>query len=250
MKVVIIDDEASVRKSVIAVLKQNFDDIEVLAEASDVREGEQVLTKYKTDILFLDIEMPDGTGFDLLNRLKPFTFRVIFITGHQEYALKAIKVSALDYILKPVDQVELIAAVDKARQSLPKREEEIRYTALNDNLLEKGKLKKIILRSAEALQIVAVTDIIRAEADSNYTHFYIAGNRHILISRPLKEYELLLSGCGILRVHHSHLINLDYIDKFFRRDGGYLLLKDGTSIPVSSGFRIKVLQAINDHLYK
>jgi len=247
---IIVDDEPAVRNTISALLRENFPDITVGAMAGSIGEGYEAVTEHNPDILFLDIELPDGLGFELLKKLSPVHFRTIFITGHQEYALDAIKVSALDYILKPIDSDELIAAINKARTIINHEEEQLKLIALGENLQGKKILKRIILRTADALQLISVGDIIRAEADSNYTHFYLTGGKHIIVSRTIKEYEAMLSGSGMIRVHQSHVVNLIYIDKFFRHDGGYLLLKDGSTVPVSPNLKQKVLQAISDHLYE
>lgn len=250
MKAVIVDDEAPVRNTISALLKERFPDITVSASACSVAEGIAAVTEHKPDILFLDIELPDGLGFDLLKQVGQVRFRTIFITGHQEYALDAIKVSALDYILKPVDEDELRAAIIKAREIINHEEEQLKLLVLSENMQGKKVLKRIILRTAEALQLIAVNDIIRAEAESNYTHFHLAGGKHVMVSRTIKEYEAMLSGTGLIRVHQSHLVNLNCIDKFYKHDGGYLQLKDGTTIPVSPVLKQKVLQAISDHLFE
>ncbi|MDZ7633921.1 MAG: LytTR family DNA-binding domain-containing protein [Bacteroidales bacterium] len=250
MKAIIVDDEPAVRSTISTLLKQNFPDMIVSAQAGSVAEGYAAVMEHQPDILFLDVELPDGLGFDMLKKLSPVHFRTIFITGHQEYALDAIKVSALDYILKPIDQDELVSAIEKARKAINHEEEQMKLLALSENLQGKKVLKRIILRTADALQLVSVSDIIRAEAESNYTHFHLAGGKRIMVSRTLKEYEAMLSGSGLIRVHQSHIVNLNHIDKFFKHDGGYLQLKDGSTIPVSPNLKQKVLQAITDHLYE
>lgn len=250
MNTVIIDDEASVRNSIQALLTENFPDINILCTAGSVEEGFSAVTHHKPDLVFLDIEMPDGTGFDLLKRFSHIPFKVIFVTGHQEYALNAIKVSALDYILKPVDNDELLKAVKKAREIINQEEQQLKFQALNENLQSKKVLKRIILHTSDHLQLVAVSDIIRAEADSNYTFFCLADGKRILVSRTIKEFENLLSGSGMIRVHQSHLVNINHIDRFFKKDGGYLLLKDGSKIPVSPTLKKQVLQALSEHLYE
>jgi two-component system LytT family response regulator len=250
MKAVIVDDEAPVRNTIATLLRENFPEITVCDMAVSIAEGYEAVMKHQPDLLFLDVELPDGLGFDLLKKLSPVRFRTIFITGHQEYALDAIKVSALDYILKPIDLEELAAAIIKAREIFSHEEEQLKLIALSENLAGKKVLKRIILRTSEALQLISVSDIIRAEADSNYTHFHLSGGKHIIVSRTIKEYEAMLSGSGIIRVHQSHLVNLNHIDKFFRHDGGYLQLKDGSTIPVSPVLKQKVLQALSDHLYE
>lgn len=250
MKAIIIDDEPAVRNTISSLLRDHFSDITVSAQAGSINEGYDAVMKHDPDLLFLDIELPDGLGFDLLRKLSSVCFRIIFITGHHEYALDAIKVSALDYILKPVDEDELRKAIEKARELINQEDEQLKLLALNENLQEKKVLKRIILRTSDALLLVSISDIVRAEAESNYTHFYLSSGKHIMVSRTIKEYEAMLSGSGLIRVHQSHIVNLDYIEKFFRHEGGYLQLKDGSSIPVSPGLKQKVLQAISDHLYE
>ncbi|MDF1559875.1 MAG: LytTR family DNA-binding domain-containing protein [Bacteroidales bacterium] len=250
MKAIIVDDEPAIRNTISALLRESFPDIIVSGHAGSVEEGYTAVTEHEPDLLFLDVELPDGLGFDLLKRLSPVRFRTIFITGHQEYALDAIKVSALDYILKPIDTDELTTAIEKAREIINHEEEQLKMLALSENLEGKKILKRIILRTSDALQLISVDDIVRAEAESNYTHFHLTGGKHIMVSRTIKEYEAMLSGSGIIRVHQSHLVNLTHIDKFFKHDGGYLQLKDGTTVSVSPNLKQKVLQAITDHLYE
>jgi two-component system LytT family response regulator len=250
MNVIIIDDETAVRNTITCIIRENIPDIRIMAYAGSVAEGIEVLKTNQPDLLLLDVEMHDGTGFDLLSAVSPVIFRVIFVTGHQEYALKAIKVSAIDYILKPVDKDDLVAAIAKARTVISHEEEQMKLAALSDNMQGKKVLKRIILKSADSLQLVALRDIIRAEADSNYTHFRLSGGKHVIVSRTIKEFEGMLAGSAIIRVHQSHLVNLDHVDKFIKRDGGYLHLKDGSSVPVSPNLKQKVLQAISDHLYE
>jgi two-component system LytT family response regulator len=250
MKAIIVDDESSVRNTISALLHESFPDIIISASVGSVNAGYAAIMEHQPDLLFLDIELPDGLGFDLLKKVSPVHFRTIFITGHQEYALDAIKVSAFDYILKPVDQDELRPAIEKAHEAINHEEEQLKLLALSENLQGKKVLKRIILKTSEALQLISVSDIIRAEADSNYTHFHLAGGKHVMVSRTIKEYEAMLAGSGLIRVHQSHLVNLNYVDKFFKRDGGYLQLRDGSAIPVSPNLKQKVLQAITDHLYE
>jgi two-component system LytT family response regulator len=250
MNAIIIDDEPAVRNTISVIIKNNFPEIKVVATAGSVTEGCDTLTRHRPDLLFLDVEMPDGTGFDLLRKISPVTFRVIFVTGHQEYALAAIKVSALDYILKPIDETELKTAIGKASEIINRADEQLKLSALTENLQGRKVLKRIILKTADSLQLVSVSDLIRAEADSNYTSFYLSGGKRVLVSKTIKEFESLLSGSAVIRVHQSHMVNLNHVDKFMKHDGGYLLLKDGSTIPVSPNLKQKVLQAISDHLYE
>lgn len=250
MKVIIVDDEISVRNAITLLLAEQFPDLEVISTAGSLKSAYEAIMKHAPDLLFLDVELPDGNGFELLKMISTVNFKIIFITGHQEYALDAIKVSALDYILKPFDQDELRIAVEKAREIINHDEQNIKLQALSENLRSKRTLKRIILPTADNLYLVSVEDIIRAEADSNYTVFWLTGGRKIMVSRTIKEYDGMLSGSGMIRVHQSHLVNFPFIDRFVKKDGGYLKLKDGTTVPVSPILRKKVLQSIKDSLYE
>jgi two-component system LytT family response regulator len=250
MNAVIIDDEVTVRNAISSLLGDYFPEIRIIASAGTVEEGYESIVKHKPDLVFLDIELPDGTGFDLLRKFQQIPFKIIFVTGHQEYALDAIKVSALDYVLKPVDTDELRHAVEKAGEIISQEEQKLKFQALNENLQSKKVLKRIILHTSDHLQLVSVSDIIRAEADSNYTSFSLSDGKRILVSRTIKEFESLLSGSGMIRVHQSHLVNINYIDRFVKKDGGYLLLKDSTKIPVSPILKKQVLQALTENLYE
>ena len=250
MNAVIVDDEAAVRNTIKSLLNENFPDINILATAGSIQEGYETIINNKPDLIFLDIELPDGTGFDLLKKFSQILFKIIFVTGHHEYALDAIKVSALDYVLKPIDTDELCRAVEKAREVINQQEQRLKLQALSENLQGKKVLKRIILRTSDHLQIVSVSDIVRAEADSNYTSFTLSDGKHILVSRTIKEFESLLSGSGLIRVHQSHLVNINYIDRFIKKDGGYLQLKDSTRVPVSPILKKQVLHALTEHLYE
>jgi len=249
MKIIIVDDETSVRNSISAILKDGFPDIYIAASGASVKEGHDIILEHRPDLVFLDVEMPDGTGFDLLETLPSIDFRVIFITAHQEYALQAIKVSALDFVLKPFDHEDIRKAVEKARGIINIDEERLKLKTLQENLENRKVLKRIVLHTAENLHLVPISDIVRAEADSNYTLFLLADGSRIMVSRTIKEFDTMLSGSGMIRVHQSHLVNIAFVDRFVKRDGGYLVLKDKSKIPVSQNLRKQVIQAINDSLY-
>jgi len=249
MNAILIDDESTVRNTIRSLLSEYFPDIAILATAGSIAEGYETIVKHKPDLVFLDIELPDGTGFDLLKKFPQVSFKIIFVTGHHEYVLDAIKVSALDYVLKPVDTDDFCQAVRKAHEIISQSEQQLKLKALSENLQSKKVLKRIILHTSDHLQLVAISDIVRAEADSNYTSFILSDGKRILVSRTIKEFDGLLAGSGMIRVHQSHLININYIDRFVKKDGGYLLLKNNTKIPVSPNLKKQVLQALTEHLY-
>jgi two-component system LytT family response regulator len=244
-KLVVIDDVQNARDVISTIVKKHCKRIDVTGVADGVKSGIELIKKHKPQIVLLDIEMHDGTGFDLLNKLKPIDFKVIFITAYEEYALKAFKFSALDYILKPIDSNELIAAIERAENALEQGNTQ-NLDVLEGNYLNTNKeSKKLILKTSDSIYAVSIKDIVRCQAEENYTTFFLHNGKKILISKPLKEYDELLSAYGFFRTHQSHLINLDYFEKYKKADGGYAVLKDKSSVPVSSRKKEVFLQTIN-----
>jgi two-component system LytT family response regulator len=184
-------------------------DVQCIPEGENVQSGIEAIQKHNPDIVFLDIQMPDGTGFDVIRSIEDKNFEVIFITAHEEFAIKAIKFSALDYLLKPVDTVELKAALERALESIDASKEVKQFDALQSNI-NPGEKRRLVLKTQESVHVVDLDDIIRCEADRNYTSFFLVGGKKILVSKTLKEYENLLSNHNFLRVQQSHLINIDF----------------------------------------
>ena len=240
MDVVIIDDEPFARQCIESIIAENFAQINIVGQADSVRKGVNVIKNTNPDLVFLDVDLIDGSGFDILTTLKPITFKVIFITAHQEYAVKAIKFSAFDFILKPVSADELIDAINRANAD--SENQGLKWNAFFNNISElNDKPKKIVLRTSESIHLIDITDILRCEADNNYSTFFLKNSQKIVISKGLKEYEDMLSGYGFFRVHQSHLINLNYILRFDKKDGGYVVLTDKSSVPVSQRKKQKLL---------
>lgn len=239
MKVVIIDDENRTRDLISKMVDSFGLGLTCNTEGHNVKSGQKVIEEQNPDIVLLDIQMPDGTGFDLLNLIKNKSFKVIFITAHEEFAIKAIKFSAFDYILKPVDLEELERAIKGALDEI-NSEKDIKstsqYKALNNNLLPKEK-RRLVLKTQESIHVVDLKDIIRCEADRNYTSFYLSNKSKILVSKTLKEYDLLLAPHNFLRVQQSHLINLDFVNRYDKGQGGAVVMKDGSQVPLSQSKR-------------
>lgn len=231
IKVIIADDEKRIRTSLIHVLKLHYPDAMVVAEAENIIEAAQAIATHAPDVVLLDIKMPGGTGMELLKQLMPVKFKVIFITAFNNYAIEAIKYSALDYLLKPVIPNELVKALDKVKEKLNEERENIKLKALLNNLTNDD--KKIVLNTHERSYVIEVSKIIRCEADRNYTRFFVTDKKTILVSGSLKEYESVLNSTKFFRPHHSHLINTAYISSFEKKDGGVLIMKDGSEVPVS-----------------
>jgi two-component system LytT family response regulator len=235
-KVLIIDDENRTR-DLISKMIQSFDlNLQVFSMGENVQTAIQAIEAVQPDILFLDIQMPDGTGFDVLKSLKDIKFEVIFITAHEEYAITAIKFSALDYLLKPVDPDELRNATEKALKTIEIKEQESQFEALQNNILPNSK-KRLVLKTHESVFVVELEQIIRCEADKNYTTFFLNNGKKIVVSKTLKEYEILLSAYNFLRVQQSHLINLDFIERYDKANGGIVVMKDGAEVPLSQAKR-------------
>jgi len=228
---VVIDDEPRARETIINILGLNPKGVSVIGEAGDIESGYNTIKTKKPDLVFLHINLPDGTGFDLIKKFGRIPFKLIFITAHEEFAIKAFKFSALDYILKPVTASDLLQAVEKATHLIQKEETELKFSAFLSNL---DKIKKVVLKTAESIHIVNIKDIIRCEADINYTTFFLSGNAKLLVSKPLKDYADLLDQSGFFRTHQSHLVNLDHISRYDKEDGGHLVMDDDSIVPVSS----------------
>jgi len=196
LRTIIIDDEYSVRNTLKKLIKSNCSNVRIVAEADGVKSGRKAIKKHHPDLILLDIKMDDGTGFDLLKQLEPVDFKIIFVTAYDQYAIKAIKFSALDYLLKPIDPDELSIAVNKA-EKLVIEELNQQLATLEDNMQTKDRSKKkIILRTFDNIHLVKLSDIIYCESNDNYTNFNLLNNRKILVSTTLKEYDDMLSEFG------------------------------------------------------
>ncbi len=244
-KAIIIDDELRARTTLSQMLNMYCPTIEITGQADSVLSGLTLIKQINPDIVFLDIKMPDGTGFDLLNRLEKINFALIFLTAFDEYAVKAFKFSAVDYLLKPIDPDELSAAVDRAIDTLKNKTNQL--APLIENLKTiRRESKKIVLKTAESIYLVSIADIIRCESTGNYTRFFLTDKKAILVSRTLKDYDELLTEYGFYRVHQSHLVNLSHINRLDKADGGVIIMNDGQQVPISTRKKDALIKAIND----
>lgn len=247
IRVAVIDDEPHIRDGLLKLLGKHCPNVLIAGTAGSVRDGKELIRQQHPDLVLLDIRLDDGTGFDLLKRLDPVDFRVIFITAYEQYAVKAFKFSALDYILKPVDPDELTEAVKHAEQIL-KHDLRIRLAALENNL-QRGNIthKKLVLKTAENVFIVEIPKISYCESDGSYTIFHLDDGKKIMVSKNLKEYDDLLNDQGFYRIHKSYLINLSYVERFDKGEGGFVVLKNEVRIPVASRKREQLMELF-DHL--
>ncbi len=246
---IIIDDELNNCENLKNILERYCPEVEVSGMAHNATEGLELITKENPRLIFLDVQMPGGSGFDLLESIKKPTFDVVFVTAYNQYAIKAIRQSAIDYLLKPVNILELKEAVSKVAEKINDMDNE-NEKLLNylENKKNAVKQKKIALPSSERLLFVKVEDIIRCKGENNYTHFYLIDGGSILVSKTLKEYEEILSEENFIRVHQSHLINAKHVVSFEKRDGGYLKMSDGSTVTISrqrKEFVLSTLARIN-----
>lgn len=234
LRAIVIDDNPEIRKKNCTVIKANCPNITIIGQAGTVESGVKIIRQLSPDLVFLDIEMPDGTGFDLLQQLSPIAFKVIFITGHEDFAIKAFRFSAIDYLLKPLDSNELVEAVQKAEESLSKEIFDMKINNLFANLERPKNLQKLILKTSDKIYSVNIQDIVNCESDKNYTTFYFINAPKLVVSTNLKEYETLLVPYNFFRTHKSHLINLSYFDYYMKSEGGNtIMMKNKTTIPLS-----------------
>jgi len=245
MQTVIIDDEQHNRENLIQLLKNYCPDVFVSGEAAGVEDGAKIIAEQQPELVFLDIQLHDRSGFELLQRPGINNFEVIFVTAYDIYGIQAVKFAALDYLLKPIDIEELKSAVEKARSAIAKKQKNERLEYLIDYLRDENRTQpKIALPLFNETRYVNIDDIIRCEADNTYTFFMLTLGERILVSKTLKEYAQILGGHGFLRTHQSHLVNLKYVKSWLKEDGGTILLKDESKIPVSKLNRDKVKEAL------
>ena len=241
IRTIIVDDEAHCVE-ILAYELRAFPEIEVVKTCSDGREAVQAIQEHNPDLVFLDIDMPYVNGFEVIRSLKEIDFDVIFVTAFDQFALKAFRYSALDYLLKPVDEEELQEAISKVKQKnkskIEQKQVELLLTSLSD---PKPAFSKLILPTQEGLEFVHLDDIIRCQADSNYTHVYLEDGRHLLMAKTLKDVERLLEDGRFFRTHQSHLIHLDKIKRYARGEGGYIVMKDDSIAHVARGKKEKLL---------
>jgi two-component system LytT family response regulator len=234
IKAVIVDDEKRARETIRSLVELYCKNATIVAEAENIIQAEDAISQHHPDLIFLDISMPGGNGFELLKKYRALSFKVIFITAHNEFAVKAFRYSALDYLLKPINPDELIAAVDKAEMLIEKENLNQRLEIFMSNMENKNTdVKKIVLKTSDSIHIINVNDIIRCEADRNYSSFFLTNKKTVLVSTTLKDYDELLSSFNFFRVHQSHLVNLNYIERYEKKEGGCLIMKDGSTVPVS-----------------
>lgn len=233
IRAIIVDDEGNNIESLSYLVKTYTPHVELVALCDSAQTAREAIAKYQPNLLFLDIKMPQENGFELLDSLESINFEVIFTTAFDEYGVRAVKTSALDYLLKPIDETELIQAVQTARVVIEQKQDNLRMQHLIQNIKENNSNKTIALSLTDRIEFVEIKSILRCESDNNYTTIYLKGNHKYIVSKPLKEFDELLTPSEFLRVHQSHLINLSEVKRFVKSNGGYILMKDNSQVPIS-----------------
>lgn len=242
LRAIVIDDEAHCVRTLNWELEQHCPEVEVVASCTSSPEGLAAIRKLEPDVVFLDIEMPQMNGFELLEKLMPLSFSVIFTTAYDEFAVRAFKVSATDYLLKPIDSTELMDAVAKVREAQATPSNEQLSIAQSTYQNHGVGFTRLALPSADGLEFVNAGDIIQCVSESNYTRLVFDDGKPMLISRTLKDVEMLLQGGPFFRVHKSHLINLQKVKTYHRGEGGHLVLQNGEKVPVARSRKDDFLQ--------
>lgn len=245
IRAIIIEDEKMSRETLRRMLEKYCPSVEIVAEADGYRTGLEQIKKHDPDVIFLDIQMPDGSGFRLLEELDEVNFEVIFTTAFDQFAIKAIKYSALDYLLKPIIPQDLVDAIKKVERKRIETKKKKNLDVFLENIhSQEESNQKIVLSTSEMIHVINVDDIIRCESDNYYTYFFFTDGRKLLVSKTLKENEELLSNHNFIRPHKSHLVNVKYIKSFIRQEGGYIVMTDGSKIPVSRRKRDKIMETL------
>lgn len=241
---IVVEDLTDAMQLLISDIEKHHPEIKIIGTAKSVVEAAKTIRNNEPDILFLDIMLGDGTGFDVLEIFPELKSKIIFVTASDEFAIKAFKFAAIDYVLKPYAQEELSKAIERAKQQIQPNKERLDILKQTLNSPER-KPDKISLHTLDKIIIVNLEDVVRCESDSNNTMFHLQDGKKIFVTKTLKFFADLLKPCGFLRVHQSHLVNLQCINAFIKTDGGYLMLKNGKSIPVSVRKKSEVIEVLD-----
>jgi two-component system, LytTR family, response regulator len=245
IRAILVEDEARSRQLLNTLIDRHCRDIEVVERSANVKDAIEAIQTHKPDLVFLDITLPDGTGFDLLAKLSPITFDIIFTTATDKHAIKAIKYAALDYLLKPIDITELKEAVNKFVQKKSNLNTVENLKQLLDNLSESSNsYQKITLPTGTAYEMVYTKDIIRCEAEGSYTMFFMSNGKRFLVTHGLKHYEELLSEKEFIRIHRHHLVNVKYVARYEKE--GFAIMRDETKIEVARRKKDEFLEALKN----
>jgi two-component system, LytTR family, response regulator len=245
MRAIIIDDEKSGAEVLQLLIQQNCEAVSVVAVFYTPEDGIQGILDWQPDVVFLDIEMPTATGFDVVEATKHLHYELVFTTAYEHYAIKALKLNAVDYLLKPIDVDELVVAMNNVKAKINNKQSALSHSQLELLLRQINYApKKMAIPTNDGILITDTKDIVKMASDSNYTNVFLKNGQKILVSKTLKALEEQLNSTDFIRVHSAHLVNINEIDRYIRGDGGNLILKDKTSIPVSRAHKQELLDRL------
>ncbi len=235
LKLILVDDEKNVREALSQILADYAPHVKLCQACASLAEALTAIDQHQPDVLFLDIEIGNENGFDIFKHYPKPNFKIIFITAYQGYAIQAFRFAALDYLLKPVNLKNLLEALEKANEAIDHRKTTLKIESFLHNLENTSKAsKKVVLKTTDKMHVVNLHDIKYCEAERSYTTFYLSDQSKIVVSHNLGDYEEMFSAYDFFRIHKSFLLNLDYLKQFEKTDGGKVILKDGTNLPLSS----------------
>jgi two-component system LytT family response regulator len=242
MNAILIDDEPNAVGLLALRLKQYCPQISIVAACTNSLEGIEAIKTYKPDLVFLDIEMPQLNGFQVLEAVQDIPFSLVFVTAYDKFALKAFRYSAIDYLLKPIDTQELIQAVEKVEKQRTTSPDQIEHLKSQVNSPDRPLPDTLALPYQNGVAFVALNDIIYCKSDDNYTRFFVVNDQHYLVMKPLKDIQALLEERDFLRIHRQYIINLNQTKKFVRGESSYLLMANGQSLSVSRSYRDRLIE--------
>jgi two-component system LytT family response regulator len=246
LKTVIVDDEINGRETLSLLIKQHCPMLDIIGMAANLKEAERLITTKKPSLVFLDIKIGTQTVFELLNKFSKIDFEIIFITAYENYAIKAIRFMAIDYLLKPIDVSQLVEAVERAAVNFRKRQGQLNFEALMNNLKQKdSNLHRIALATSDSYELVRVEEILYCAAEGSYTRFLLVNEEERFVSRHLKHYEQLLADYDFFRPHQSCLINLKHIKKILRTDGGTIEMNNGKQLPIARNKKNELINLLS-----
>ncbi len=245
IKVLLVADEARISETVARVVETCCPQVTLVARIEGVTAGVGSINEHEPDLVLVDTRLKDGSGFDLVRHFdKPF-FKIIFFSSSIDYAVKAIKFNAVDYLLKPIDDEELTLAINKAAD-LIRFEENLQQKALGESIKDLQQTQRLVLKTSDQVHLINIADIIRIEADSNYSTFFLQDGRRIVVTKSIKEYEETLLEYGFHRIHKSHIFNINKMSHLDKADGGYVVMVDGSKVPVASRKREMLLELFEE----
>ncbi len=244
IKVIIVEDEIQAKNALEMMLLDY--NIKIHGHATGVNEAYELIKTIHPHVVFLDIELVDGSSFDLLDKFSNIDFKVIFVTGHDKFAVKAFRYNAIDYLMKPIHQLELKSAIDKIQ--LPVKQESVDFQVRQLlSSMKKKSLDRLLIHTSEGISVIPQNQIIRLEADANYTTIYTSGSQKHIASVNLKNYEEMLPEPPFFRIHQSHIINIDFITKVLKEDGGFVVLENGSKIPIARRRKDEFLELLKSN---